>query len=162
MSDDTREQQASREALPVRGLWFLAYIAPWMIVVSGIVDAMRGDNVNVVVVHAVVSAVIALPLWYGVSRRTTWGFFYVVTLFTVEATVALFTGEPVPILGSLLALVLWGIYLAKRWPLFQSDSKPAKPADPALEERLARYRQEQAEQDRLEELRRQAKREKGA
>jgi len=54
------------------------------------------------------------------------------------------------------------VTLVEAWFLLNRLDRPPKPVDQALRERQARYRQEQAEQDHLEELRRQAKRDKEA
>ena len=117
--------------LPVRGLGFLAYIAPWGLIVQGIGETANkpGGTVNELLVSLALSLAMAIPLWYGVSRRRVWGWWLVLAYLGCTPIVGAFEASMQMVVGGMIALIGWGIYLAKRRHLFYPASRMPEPSE---------------------------------
>jgi hypothetical protein len=117
MSTDTTDT-----TLPVRGLWFLSYIGPWLLVLQ--VGVQGAGYKPLVIAFALALCVpIALALWYGVSRRRVWGYYLVWTLNIAGVVLPLLSLNFLQAAASALGLALWGIYLTKRRHLFHPKQR---------------------------------------
>lgn len=123
---------------PVRGLWFLAYIAPWMGLGSAAVavaskptpSALEGTLTLIFTLLLI--APFSIAMWYGISRRRVWGWWLTIGVFSSGPVLGALGGSIWDAMGGMVALILWGVYLAKRRHLFT----PKHPRVAANESRL--------------------------
>jgi hypothetical protein len=106
----------------VRGLWFLSYIMPWTILGFGVITSLNdpGADKFALTITMALCAAMSVPLWYGVSRRRAWGWYYAFAVLIFNAGAALIFNGTASGVGSLVVLLLWSIYLAKRRHMFHA------------------------------------------
>lgn len=119
--------------LPTRGLWFVAYVMPWLGVLVALVNGPDSEAAFTLAS----GGVSGLFLWYGVSRRRLWGWWLfmgllVMTPFGALGTALVSAGvnvqeHPLAVMlgGVMLSApsVAWGVYFIKRKHLFHRKVK---------------------------------------
>jgi hypothetical protein len=125
------ESQQGNETLEriqgTKGLWFLAYITPWILLS---IPIFRGETGAALGIDTAFYGLIGVVQWYGISRRRMWGWWLGIALCGASVVIgclnAATTGAPGSASGVIPAL-LWATYLYKRRHMFMREKSPVTP-----------------------------------